>query len=234
MQVLRLLETFTLGAISFDAADGLLYLSWDEARAKRGFVVIRILWQPLTKTRSLETYGEIGFASALFRLLPPGAILKESCSEGGANMAVKPIPDGYHSVTPILSVPGVGKLIDFLKQAFGATEKGRFMRPDGAIMHAVIKIGDSIVMMGEPMGDRQPMPSCIYLYVNDADSFYKRALQAGAISVSEPADQLYGDRGASVKDPSGNLWWIATRKEDVPPEELKRRSEALMKQGVAR
>ncbi len=148
-------------------------------------------------------------------------------------MAVKPSPDGYHSVTPILSVPGVGKLIDFLKQAFGAVEKERFTRPDGAIMHAAVRIGDSLIMMGEPMGNSRPMPSCIYLYVNDADSLYKRALQAGAVSVSEPADQFYGDRNGSVKDPSGNVWWIATHKEDVPPEELKRRSEALMQQGVA-
>lgn len=145
-------------------------------------------------------------------------------------MAVKPIPDNFHNVTPYLVVPGVTKLIDFLKQAFGATELFRMPRPDGAIMHAEVKIGDSIVMMGEPMGEHQPMPGCLYLYVEDTDAVYKRALQAGGTSTMEPADQFYGDRSAGVKDPVGNHWWIATHKEDVPPDELTRRAEAFMKQ----
>jgi PhnB protein len=81
-------------------------------------------------------------------------------------------------------------------------------------------------MMGEAGGERQPMPSAIYLYVNDTDTIYKRALQAGATSLMEPADQFYGDRSAGVKDPSGNYWWIATHQEDVPLEELKKRAEA--------
>ena len=145
-------------------------------------------------------------------------------------MAVKPIPDGFHSVTPYLIVPGVAKLIDFLKQAFEAEETHRSTRPDGAIMHAQVTIGDSAVMMGEPMGEFQPMPGSIYLYVNDTDAVYKHALRACATSIMEPADQFYGDRNAGVKDPSGNIWWIATHKEDVPPEELAKRAEALMKQ----
>ena len=142
-------------------------------------------------------------------------------------MAVKPIPDGYHSVTPYLIVQGVAKLIDFLKLAFEAKETERMLGPDGKIMHAQVRIGDSIVMMGEPTGDFKPMPGSIYLYVNDTDAIYKRALEAGATSFMEPADQFYGDRNAGVKDPSGNIWFIATRKEDVPPEELTRRAEAL-------
>jgi PhnB protein len=141
-------------------------------------------------------------------------------------MAVKPIPEGYHTVTPYLTVPGVPKLIDFLKQAFDAREIERMMEPDGTIRHAEVRIGDSVVMMGEAEGERQPMPSGIYLYVNDTDTVYKRALQAGATSLMEPADQFYGDRSAGVKDPSGNYWWIATHQEDVPPEELKKRAEA--------
>jgi uncharacterized glyoxalase superfamily protein PhnB len=145
-------------------------------------------------------------------------------------MAVKPIPDGYHSVTPYLTIPGVAKLLDFLKQAFEAQELHRMPRPDGAIMHAEVRIGDSRVMMGEPMGNAQPMFGSLYLYVHDVDAVYKRALQAGATSTSEPADQFYGDRSAGIKDPVGNQWWIATHKEDVPPEEIVRRAEAFMQQ----
>ena len=141
-------------------------------------------------------------------------------------MAVKPIPDGYHSVTPYLMVQGVAALIDFLKQAFGADEVFRMPRPDGAIMHAEVKIGDSMIMMGE----HQPMPGSIYLYVNDADAVYQRALQAGATTMMEPGDQFWGDRQAGIKDPVGNFWWIATHKEDVSPEELAKRAEAYMAQ----
>lgn len=143
---------------------------------------------------------------------------------------VKPIPDGYHTITSCLIVPGVAKLIDFLKEAFGAKEALRRTRPDGAVVHAEVRIGDSRVMMGEPMGEWKAMPCAIYLYVDDADAVYKRALQAGATSLMEPADQFYGDRNAGVKDPVGNLWWIATHIEDVPPEELTKRAEAAMRQ----
>jgi uncharacterized glyoxalase superfamily protein PhnB len=145
-------------------------------------------------------------------------------------MAVKPIPEGYHSVTPYLVVEGAAKLIDFLRQAFDAQETFRMPKPDGTIMHAELKIGDSMVMMGEGSETWKAIPSVLYLYVNDADAVYKRALQAGATSTMEPADQFYGDRHGSVKDPAGNVWWIATHKEDVPPEELKKRAEAFMKQ----
>lgn len=143
-------------------------------------------------------------------------------------MAVKWIPDGYHSVTPYLVVEGVGKLLDFVKQAFDAKEVHPPMRrPDGSVMHAEMNVGGSIVMMGEPRGDLPPMPAALYVYVTDADAVYRRALQAGATSVMEPADQFYGDRSGGVKDPCGNLWWIATHKEDVSPEEMKRRAEKL-------
>ncbi len=145
-------------------------------------------------------------------------------------MAVKPIPDGYHTVTPYLTVQRAAKLIEFLQQAFEAREIERMTQPDGTIRHAEVRIGDSVVMMSESGGEREPMPSAIYLYVNDTDAVYKRALQAGATSLMEPADQFYGDRSAGVKDLSGNYWWIATHKEDVPPEELKKRAEAARKQ----
>jgi PhnB protein len=103
-------------------------------------------------------------------------------------------------------------------------------RPDGTIAHAEVRIGDSAVMMGEPMGEQQPRPATLYLYVNDTDAVYQRALQAGATSLMEPADQFYGDRNAGVQDVFGNYWWIGTHKEDVSPEELKKRAEAHTKQ----
>jgi PhnB protein len=143
-------------------------------------------------------------------------------------MAIKPIPDGYHTVTPYLLVQGAAELIDFLKQIFDAQETERVLRPDGAIGHAEIKIGDSVVMMSEAGGEWQPMPSSMYLYVNDTDTIYRRALQAGATSIMEPANQFYGDRSAGVKDRAGNHWWIATHVEDVSPEELQRRAAAAV------
>jgi PhnB protein len=145
-------------------------------------------------------------------------------------MAVTPIPAGYHTVTPYLVVQGVAQLMDFLKQAFDAHEIMRMPLPDGTIMHAEVKIGDSTLMMGEARGEFKPMPGALYLYVADADATYTRALQAGATSTMEPADQFYGDRSAGVRDPVGNHWWIATHVEDVPPDELARRAEAFVKQ----
>ncbi|MGH7848003.1 MAG: VOC family protein [Candidatus Binatia bacterium] len=145
-------------------------------------------------------------------------------------MAAKAIPDGYHAVTPYLVVQGAARLIDFLKQAFDAQETFRMPTADGTIMHAEVKIGDSMLMMGEASEQWKPMPASMYLYVTDSDAVYKRALQAGATSIMEPADQFYGDRHGGVKDPSGNMWWIATHKEDVAPEELKKRAEAFIKQ----
>jgi uncharacterized glyoxalase superfamily protein PhnB len=132
-------------------------------------------------------------------------------------MAVQPVPEGYHSITPYLVVPGVATLLDFLQQAFEAQELHRVLRPDGTIMPAEVRIGDSRVMLGEPMGDAQPLLGALYLYVHDVDAVYTRAL---------PADQFYGDRSAGLKDPIGNPWWIATHQEDVPPEEIARRAEA--------
>ncbi|HYL80549.1 MAG TPA: VOC family protein [Candidatus Acidoferrum sp.] len=145
-------------------------------------------------------------------------------------MATKPIPDGYHTVTPHLTVQGASKVLDFVKRAFDAKEIHRMAHPDGTLMHAEIKIGDSIVMMGEARGGCQPMPSSLYLYVPDAYAVYKRALQAGATSTMEPTNQFWGDRMGGVKDPAGNQWMIGTHKEDVSPEELRKRAEAFVMQ----
>jgi len=139
---------------------------------------------------------------------------------------VKPIPEGYHSVTPYLVVPGIAGVIDFAKQAFSATERERFTRPDGTVQHAEIKIGDSKIMLGEPQEQSKAMPTTLYVYVPDIDATYHRAMQAGARSLREPRDEFYGDRTAGLEDPSGNQWWIGTHIEDVTPEEMQRRMEA--------
>jgi uncharacterized glyoxalase superfamily protein PhnB len=139
-----------------------------------------------------------------------------------------PVPEGMHTVTSYLTVPGVDRLIEFLGQAFDAKKIGDIFRgPDGRIMHAEMKIGNTIVMMGEPMNPWPARPCNLYLYVPDVDNAYRRATQAGGKSLSEPKDQFYGDRSAAVEDPSGNVWWIATHIEDVSPEEMRKRMEAL-------
>ncbi len=145
-------------------------------------------------------------------------------------MPVRPIPKGYHTVTPYLVVRGAVQLIDFMKQAFDAEETERLTRPDGTVSHAEVRIGDSIVMMGEPTDNTLPTPGHLYVYVEDTDDVYAKALKGGATSLMEPTDQFYGDRNAAVKDRFGNVWWIATHVEDVSPEELKSRADALMEQ----
>lgn len=139
---------------------------------------------------------------------------------------VRPIPEGYHSVTPFLVVQGAARLIDFLKQAFDAQELERMAGAGGMIMHAELKIGDSRVMISDASGEWSPMPSTLYLYVPDIDASYRRAVGAGATSLREPTNQFYGDRNAGVRDPAGNQWWIATHVEDVSGEEMQRRMAA--------
>ena len=146
-------------------------------------------------------------------------------------MAAKPIPEGHHTVTPYLVVRGAAKTIDFIKNAFGAELAFEPMkRPDGLIMHAELKIGDSRVMIGDASDKHPPTQSTIHLYVPNVDAVYQRAVAAGGVSSMEPMDQFYGDRTGSVKDPAGNTWYIATHKEDVAPAELKKRADAMFKQ----
>lgn len=139
-------------------------------------------------------------------------------------MSVKPIPDGYHTITPYLVCENLSELIEFLKSAFGAIEKERHLSKTGRVMHAEVQIGDSIVMMGEAMDGFPPVQTSLYFYVEDTDSVYNKAIKAGGISLMEPANQFYGDRNAGVQDPSGNKWWIATHVEDVSAEEMERKS----------
>ena len=145
-------------------------------------------------------------------------------------MPVKPVPEGYHTATPYLVVKGADKTIEFLKKAFGAEPAFEPMtRPDGKIMHADLKIGNSHVMLGEASDQHPAMPGMVHLYVANVDAVYQRAVAAGGISAMEPTDQFYGDRGSSVTDPSGNHWYIASHIEDVPMAELKKRAEAMYK-----
>jgi PhnB protein len=139
-------------------------------------------------------------------------------------MSAKHVPEGYHTVTPYLVVNNVAELIEFLKRTFGAEERELLSKPDGGIMHAEVMIGDSMVMMGEPADESEVIPALLYLYVDDCDAVYERALEAGATSLREPEDQFYGDRSAAVDDAFGNHWWLATHVEDVPAEEMQRRA----------
>ena len=149
-------------------------------------------------------------------------------------MAVKPIPEGYHSVTPYLVVNNAAGAIDFYKKAFGATELFRMPHGD-KIAHAEIKIGDSHVMLADEnpqMGYFGPKadsgtPFSLMIYVEDVDATYKQAIGSGATEIKPLQDQFYGDRSGTVKDPYGHVWTIATHKEDVTPEEMDKRMAAM-------
>jgi len=143
-------------------------------------------------------------------------------------MAVKAIPEGYHSLTPYLMVRDCAETIDFLKRAFDAKLPSPAIKgPDGKIAHAELQIGDSRLMIGSEQG-KMPAPSDslhLYLYVPDSDAVFQKAIAAGAKSVVEPTDQFYGDRSGCVRDLNGHAWWIATHKEDMSQSELEKRSE---------
>lgn len=146
-------------------------------------------------------------------------------------MAVKAKPDGYHSITPYLVVDDAARLIDFLVQAFGAEELERFAAPGNRVGHAELRIGDSLVMLGDARPEHPAMEAMLYLYVDDVDATYQIALSSGAEAVQPPQDQFYGDRSGGVKDPCGNVWYIATHIEDVSPVELQRRAQQAMRGG---
>ena len=152
--------------------------------------------------------------------------------------SVRAIPEGYHSVTPYLAVDGAARAIEFYKQAFGATEVMRMAAPGGKIGHAEIRIGDSRIMLADEypdMGFRSPKAYGgsavgLHLYVEDVDAVARQAVAAGAREVRPVKDQFYGDRTGSFEDPFGHVWHIATRKEELSPDELKRRAVAAMGQ----
>jgi PhnB protein len=151
-------------------------------------------------------------------------------------MAVKPIPDGYHSVTPYLAVEDAAAAIDYYKKVFGAKERVRMDAPGGKIGHAELEIGDALVMLSDALpqfSTRAPTELGattvgIFLYVDDVDTVVKGAVDAGATVLMEVADQFWGDRFGTVQDPFGHLWSVATHVEDVPPEEIEERAKAAM------
>ena len=147
----------------------------------------------------------------------------------------KPIPDGYHTATPYLVITNAGQAIEFYKEAFGATESMRLAAPDGKVMHAEIKIGDSPIMLCDECPDWNAFSPqtiggtavSIVLYVEDVDGVVERAVAAGAKLLMPVEDQFWGDRMGTVADPFGHKWSIATHKEDVTPEEINTRAKAL-------
>lgn len=152
-------------------------------------------------------------------------------------MAIKPIPAGYHTLTPYINIKGAVEAIEFYKEAFGAKEIGRITMAGGTIAHAEIQIGDSKIMLAEESeqwGNKSPQalggsPVCLCLYVEDVDAVFAQALAAGATVTGEMEvkDQFYGDRSGSLTDPFGHKWTIMTHKEDVSFEEMQDRADAM-------
>jgi PhnB protein len=148
---------------------------------------------------------------------------------------VKPIPAGHRTVTPYLTIKDAARALEFYKKAFGATEIYRLMMPDGRLGHAEIRLGDSMIMLSEEFpefGGKAPdtlggSPVSIHLYVEDVDAFFKKALAAGARERKPVMDQFYGDRSGQLGDPFGHVWWVATHKEDVAPEEMQKRVQTV-------
>ena len=148
---------------------------------------------------------------------------------------VKPIPEGHRTVAPYLAIKNAAGALEFYKNAFGAVESFKLLVPDGRVGHAEIRLGDSLIMLSDEFpefGGKAPeslggSPVSIHLYVEDVDTFVKRAGAAGAREVKPVTNQFYGDRSGQLQDPYGHLWWVATHKEDVPPEELQKRVRAL-------
>jgi len=151
---------------------------------------------------------------------------------------VKPIPDGYHTITPYLTIKGASEAMAFYKKAFGAEETTRMSGPDGkSVMHAEMKIGDSLFMLGEewPGMSKGPIslggsPVGLFLYVQDVDAAYQRAVSAGATSEQPPTDMFWGDRYAKLKDPFGHQWSIGTHKKDLTPAEIEKGQKEWMAQ----
>jgi PhnB protein len=151
-------------------------------------------------------------------------------------MAVKPVPDGYHTVTPYLAVDDAAEAISYYKKAFGAKERVNMPSPDGTIAHAELEIGDSLVMLSDPFPQSTVRPpkelggasASVFMYVEDVDEVVRQAVDAGATVTMEVADQFWGDRFGSVSDPFGHTWSIATHVEDLTPEEIAERGKAAM------
>jgi uncharacterized glyoxalase superfamily protein PhnB len=138
-------------------------------------------------------------------------------------MGVKPVPEGYTTVTPWIISRDTARLIDYVTEAFGGAEIARVFNDDGSIGHAEIRIGDSVVMMFDAKPDWPPTPAFLRLYVADADAVHRQAVAAGGTSVTEVTHLFFGDRVGRVRDPLGNVWWIQAHIEDVSPQEMEQR-----------
>jgi PhnB protein len=144
-------------------------------------------------------------------------------------MTVKPVPEGYGTVSPYMMVKDADSFLKFLKEAFGVKANMEPMRnPDGKIMHADVALGTSHIMFGEATGEYPAQPTSLYLYVDDCDKVFQQAIKAGAKSRVEPQDQFWGDRHGCVNDKFGNSWWISTHKKDVSEDEIKKRAKEAM------
>ena len=143
-------------------------------------------------------------------------------------MTPSPIPEGLRIVSPFLAIHRAHETIEFLKAAFAAIELETHVMPDGRILNAIVKIGDSTILIGERPSEATAWPAMLYMYTEDVDSTFRDAVRAGGRVVLEPTDQFYGERSGAVEDPSGNQWWIATHTEDLSREELVARA---MKRG---
>lgn len=146
------------------------------------------------------------------------------------NKSVRAVPEGFHTVTPYLVVDNAQGLLEFIKNAFDGKVTFITKMDDGKIMHATVSIGDSVVMIADTMEGMETQTAMLYLYVEDADAVFQKALKAKATSVREPKTEFYGDRSGAVKDDWGNMWWISTQVEDVDPAELDRRAKKEMKE----
>jgi PhnB protein len=150
--------------------------------------------------------------------------------------AASPVPQGYHTITPQLTLEDAAQTIDWYKRALGAEELSRSLGPDGKVMHAELKIGDSRFMVNDPMpGSKGPKayggsPASMWLFVENSDALFKRAVDAGGTVQMPMEDQFWGDRAGAFAEPSGYTWWIATRKEEFTPDEMKQRAEEFFKQ----
>jgi len=156
--------------------------------------------------------------------------------------AKKAVPEGHHTVTPQLTLDNAARTIDWYKKALGAEEVARAVGPDGKILHAEVRVGDSLIMLNDVMGTKGPRafggsPASLWIYVEDADALFNRAVAAGAKVDDGPmgrmADQFWGDRCGTFTDPEGYRWTIATRKEDLSPQEMQQRQAEWMKQFAA-
>lgn len=154
--------------------------------------------------------------------------------------AAKPVPEGYQTLTPQLALDDAAQSIDWYVKALGAKEVSRFTGPDGKIMHAELAIGTSRFIVNDAMqGQKGPKsyggsPASWWLYVDNCDTLFNRAVGAGAKVQMKMEDQFWGDRAGAVADPNGYTWWIATRKEDLTPDELRRRADEYFKQPASR